>query len=525
MSHHLVLSFRFLSSWFHGRRDEGTPEWPPSPLRAFQALVAASARAGSLAATRDALTWLERLPPPTIIASEAIESNVGYRLSVPHNATDLVAMQWSRGDDHSSAEHRTMKSLRPHRLPDDGVVHYSWQLEGQVSTARELIAAARGVVALGWGIDLVVGDGEIVGSEKLAELSAKLRTWEACSDSRQGLRVQTKGTLQDIERRYAAFLNRTGVGDFTIRPAPPLSTFLIINYARADAPRHPECAGFTLMRVDSDSFRAFDSARRGMAVAGMLRHAVRVAAERAGWDKSRVNASVLGHGTGGEPRLLLVPVPSIEPRGAMSETVGAVRRVLVLSTNVGSNDAAWANRALGGVDLVDESTGEVQAVLAITNSSDRVLSRYTTESRTWVTVTPIVLPGHDDPGGLRAKLRKASGSLQQKALLGRLMKRRELLVRKALRHAGLGDELAFSAKIKTRETGFLAGVEKASRYAVPSHLVNWPRLHVKLTWPERVAGPLCIGRGRFSGLGLFAAVPDASPRHNLSARDEAAVWR
>jgi CRISPR-associated protein Csb2 len=79
-------------------------------------------------------------------------------------------------------------------------------------------------------------------------------------------------------------------------------------------------------------------------------------------------------------------------------------------------------------------------------------------------------------------------------------------VRKALRHAGLGDELAMSAEIETRETGFIAGVERASRYAVPRHLADAPRLHVKLTWPEHVTGPICIGRGRFSGLGLFASV-------------------
>jgi CRISPR-associated protein Csb2 len=118
----------------------------------------------------------------------------------------------------------------------------------------------------------------------------------------------------------------------------------------------------------------------------------------------------------------------------------------------------------------------------------------------------MVLPGHDDRGGLREKLRKATRVEEQRSLLDRLMKRREALVRKALRHAGLGDELVFSAEIETRETGFIAGVEKASRYAVPRHLTASPRLHVKLTWPVKVVGPLCVGRGRFSGLGLFASV-------------------
>ncbi len=506
MSHHLVLSFRFLSPWFHGRGDEGEPEWPPSPLRVFQAVIAAAARAGTLESTRGALIWLEQRPAPLIIAPEAVESAVGYRLSVPHNQMDIVGGQWSRGAHGDSAKHRAMKSVRSHRLPEDTAVHYVWQIDSDALATPALIAAARGVVTLGWGVDLVVGNGVVVDGARLADLWATLKVWEPRSHGQQKLRTPMKGTLEDIERRHSAFLSRTSSADPTLRPPPALSTFFITSYARADQPRVPDIAGFTLMHVESDNLRAFDAARRGMAVAGMFRHAVRTAAERAGWDESRVHATVLGHGDGNESRLLLVPVPSIEPRGGGAEVVGAIRRVMLFSTNVQSNDAVWAARVLGGMDLFDEKTGEVQAVLAATPHNDRVLKRYLSESTTWVTVTPLVLAGHDDSGGLRQKLRKTKNSEEQQLLLKRLTKRREALVRKALRYAGFGDELAFSAEIETREAGFFAGVEKASRYAVPSHLATSPRLHVKLTWPVEVAGPLCIGRGRFSGLGLFAAV-------------------
>lgn len=505
MSRHLVLSFRFLSPWFHGRGDEGAPEWPPSPLRAFQAVVAATARAGTLAASRGALSWLEQRPAPLILAPEATESAAGYRLSVPHNAMDLVGRQWSKGDEGNAAEHRTMKNVRPSRLPEEASVHYAWLLDGDEGAASALIAAARGVVALGWGVDLVVGDGAVVDGARLAELSAPLKTWEPRSDGRCELRAPSAGTLNDLDRRHEAFLARTSLADPTLRPPPALSTFTITAYARSDRRPAPDVAAFTLMRVESDNFRAFDTARRGMAVAGMLRHSVRAAAERAGWTEERVRDSVMGHGDGDEPRLLLVPVPSIEPRGTGAETVGAVRRVLVFSTDSRSADTAWAKRVLGGVDLIDEKTGEVQAVLAATSTKDGVLARYVGESTTWTTVTPMVLPGHDDPGGLRDKLRKVKDSHEQKSLLARLAKRREGLVRKAIRHAGLGDELAFAAEIETRETGFIAGLEKASRYSVPSHLTKFPRLHVRLRWSTKVSGPLCLGRGRFSGLGLFAA--------------------
>lgn len=506
MSRHLVLSFRFLSPWFHGRGDEGAPEWPPSPLRAFQAVVAAAARAGTLESTRGALAWLEQRTAPLILAPEAVESAVGYRLSVPHNAMDIVGKQWSRGDEGNAAEHRAMRNVRPHSLPDEAVVHFTWQLGDDVTAVPALIAAIRGVVALGWGVDLVAGDGAVVDDTRLVAMSASLKVWEPRRDGRHNLRVPVKGTLDDLEKRHMAFLSRTSLTDSTLRPPPALSVFAITRYARSDHRSLADVAVFSLMRPESDTFRAFDTVRRGKVVAGLLRHAVRRAAERAGWDEARVHKSVLGHGDGDEARLVLVPVPSIEPRGANAETLGAVRRVMVFSTDTDSSDTMWSERALGGMDLIDEETGEVLAVLAATSPNDRVLRRYVAEATTWTTVTPVVLPGHDDPGGLRDKLRKTRDSEEQRALLERLRKRREALVRKALLHAGLGDELAFSASIETRETGFLAGVEKASRYAVPSHLTASPRLHVKLTWPVKVAGPLCIGRGRFSGLGLFATV-------------------
>ena len=199
MSRHLVLSFRFLSPWFHGRGDGGSPEWPPSPLRAFQAVVAAAARAGTLAATRSALRGLEALPAPLIVAPDAIESAIGYRLSVPHNAMDLVGKQWSRGDEGNLGEHRAMKSVRPHRLPDDAAVHYAWPIGEDIALASTLIGATRGVVALGWGTDLVVSDGAGVDGARLAELSARQRVWEPRRDGRRELRVPVDGTLDDLD--------------------------------------------------------------------------------------------------------------------------------------------------------------------------------------------------------------------------------------------------------------------------------------------------------------------------------------
>jgi CRISPR-associated protein Csb2 len=178
MPSYLCLSVTFLDPAFHGRRDGGDPEWPPSPLRLFQALVAAAAaRWGErerLGYAVPALRWLERQPPPLIVAP-ATAPGAAYRLSVPNNAMDIVGRAWSRGNtsgtgDTNPATHRAMKTVRPTRLPRDEsfpAVHFLWDLSGEAATElgshREtLFAAARSLVALGWGVDLVAGHGRVL---------------------------------------------------------------------------------------------------------------------------------------------------------------------------------------------------------------------------------------------------------------------------------------------------------------------------------------------------------------------------
>lgn len=507
MTRQLVLSFRFLSPWFHGRGDGGEPEWPPSPLRVFQALVAASGRSGALDKCRDALFWLESSDPPQIFAAEGITSSTGYSLSVPHNAMDLVARQWARGKDGDATKHRTMKCVRPVRLSGDAAVHYAWPLDGSGETHVEtIVQTAKLVVALGWGSDLVAGNGVVEHAAALSKLQASTIAWTVSESGTHGLRVPTRGTLNALERRYEAFLMRMSTSEPTLRPPPPLSSFRTARYSKAgEMPIRP-VATFALLRPGENRLRAFDTAPRGKVVAGMLRHAARAAAERAGWSPERIASSVMGHGSGQEPRLSLLPVPSVEFRGD-GYRVGAIRRALVFSSGAESEHAAWAARFLGGVDLIDEDSGEIAAVLAAVPATEPAFSRFLGEAKTWVSVTPVVLPGWDDPGGLRKRLMAIRDSREQARLLDRLADRREALVRKAIRQAGLSDELAFEARIEIRETGFLAGLGRAIDYAVPQHLARSPRLHVRLEWPWPVRGPFCIGSGRFTGLGLFVRAP------------------
>lgn len=537
MSLHFALSIHFLDSRFHGRGDGGHAEWPPSPLRAFQALVAAAGarrRGDGFALEGPALRWLEELSeksPPVIVAPAAEPSGVGYRLSVPNNAMDIVARAWVRGSDSSSGDadprtHRTMKTVRPTHLISDDTVHFLWRLPADPTTEERacldvLVGLARTVVALGWGVDLVAGSAAVLSDQQAEELHGE--RWLPGTRGNDGWRVPLSGTLDALVDRHQGFLTRLGDdGSFTA-PAP-LTKFKVVGYRRSDEPAERVVAAFALRDLETGSYRAFDPVRRGLTVAGRMRHATHEVAKIAtpcDWSESQMIAFVLGHGesngaphvAAGAKRFAYMPLPSIESLGRGGERIGAIRRVLV-STFAEDCDGeiAWARRALSGAELIDDHTRKATAVLEAIATKEPTVQRYLAAAHSWASVTPVVLPGYDDPRHYRRRLLKAPPPDEQKQLLSRLSDRIDGLVRKAIVQAGFSDVLAENAVVDWRKVGYWPGVDLADRYGVPDHLKLFPRYHVRIGWrtatgrPTRVPGPVCIGGGRFVGLGLFASL-------------------
>ena len=74
------ISIRFLQAMCHGRGDLEEPEWPPSPLRVFQSLVAAAAARWNerehIGHAEASLRWLERQSPPLIVATHGVPATV-----------------------------------------------------------------------------------------------------------------------------------------------------------------------------------------------------------------------------------------------------------------------------------------------------------------------------------------------------------------------------------------------------------------------------------------------------------------
>ncbi|MDB5387907.1 MAG: cas5u6u [Planctomycetaceae bacterium] len=511
----LCLTLRFLDPvpQFHGRSDDGKPEWPPSPLRLFQALLYAAGNRWRDNQFRDfalpALQWLEQVQPSVIAPSTAVDS-FGYRMYVPNNSGDLMTAAWARGDTETSmAKFRVEKDVRPTNLNGD-VIRFLFPLSNGVCSHFEALQAiTRSVTHLGWGIDMVAGNAELLTAAEVAELKGEV--WQPAQDSKgTPLRVPIAGTLDALISKHHAFLGRISPDGF--KPVPPLSAFRVVGYRRATEPPQRQFAAFSILKPDASAMRSFDTLRRARDVAGMTRHAVAIAAHDQGWTEERINVFVHGktpegskppNGQDCPDRFQYLPLPTINHA---LKRVESIRRVLIAAPPHCGQQIAWARRTMAGAELVNQD--DVAALLTILPGSDWVLRQYVEESRTWSTVTPVILPGYDDPDHLRRKLKECRDAETQKRYLARLDARMEELLRKAFRQAGYSRELIEQTQLEWREVGFRAGTEPASRYLPPENLNNVPRIHVRVRFPSEVRGPVAVGSGRFRGFGLFAKAED-----------------
>ncbi len=495
MPHRLCLTITFLDPRFHGRRNGGEPEWPPSPLRLYQAIVAAAAApTGRIGQLDAALRWLEKLPPPTILAPVA-RTGEPYRLSVPNNAMDLVAKAWAKGNydgsgDANPATHRTMKMVRPTHLMGGDQIRYLWKLPDPMSRddkehAEFIRLAVRSVVALGWGVDLVVGNGELLPNDLLENQSElTLERWQpGMSHAGVSLRTPTTGTLDALIRRHESFQNR--ITDAGFIPVPPLGTFSIVGYRRATDPLSRPYAAFALRRLDDPSRWYALRQERAICVAGMLRHVAWEAAKAdlGEWrDEKWSEQFVAGHGPRDRkesfPRFSYLPLPTLGSRHAD----GMIRRVLMAEPFGGDGASVrWAQLRLGGAVLREEGTGRDLALLQPLSESDGVLGCYTRPARIWQSITPVILPGFDD--------RKPA--------------RRERMLRQCFKDAGV--DLSAVESFEARSASFIPASIGMQGYKRPKYLVGLPAVHVRLVFRQVFAGPIAIGAGRHCGLGLFAA--------------------
>ncbi len=473
----LCLTVRFLQPYGHGRGDDGEPQWPPSPLRLFQALVAASASHWNermeLTCAVPALRWMESLGQPAIAAAEGVAAASGTLFYVPDNSADLVVPAWKRGE-LTRAVKRTEKICRPTHVNGDAV-HYLFQIrESPCPHLTTLKAAARSITHLGWGIDMVAADASLISEAEAARLSGE--RWRPAPSGSAPLRVPIQGTLEALMKKHSDFLNRLGPDGF--RPVPPLTAFRVVNYRRESEPLARPCIAFRLLDPDTGKPQTY-AATDPVKVAGMIRGAVHQVARNAERDPKWIGEFVCGHHDGPDsfPRFSYLPLPSIQPVVG----VGRISRV-VIAEPIGSDgrEIDWLKPRLSGVVANNEQ--DRHALLVPLPRDDFVLKQYLRSSPTWTTVTPVALPGSDD--GMASKTAK--------------------LLEKMLRHAGYSSDAV--EDIEYHRVPFRRGAEDAKRYRPRGdhYLSNCTMYHMRIRWKNPLCGPIGLGGGRHCGLGVFA---------------------
>ena len=463
-------------------------EWPPSPWRLFQAMVAGLGPSRRLdPALEAALRHLETLDPPAITAPRA-EPLRPVTSRVPGNDGDLVLALDAKGEPAKArSKAARLGSLRTRR---------AWRVEGTVAydfaaapaTAAHLpglVRAARAVSAVGHGIDLAIACAAL-----LDELPPVPGVRHAPHPGGRLLAVPWPGALDALDERRLRERSRIRASRIQIRlePSPRIQ-----GYRSSLEPPPARWEAFALKRRDGGTL-ALDGVR-AMVVAAMVRHALGQVARRAGL-RPGVVSELMGHG--GEGRVRVQPLPSM----GHPHADGRLRRVL-LTAPADVDEDAWESVAAGLRGAALEARGGGTAgFLAPLPGADRVLARFLGESATWTSATPVVLPGWDSRRG-RARPARA--------------------VRRLLRHAGVDEALLASAALEPRPR--LSQSRHALSYLRPAHLARYPATHLSLAWTSPVRGPLALGAGAGYGLGLLVPVGDSLPDRDRGDVEGSSIGR
>jgi len=535
----LVIQVRLHEGRYHGDGD-----WPPCPMRLFQALVAGAGLRGPLEdSDRAALHWLEKREPPWIGAPSA-KRGQSVKQFMPNNDLDTVG-----GDAKKIAQVRKATKVAQPWLFDARVPFiYAWRdVAGDDAHAIRIIELAQGLYRLGRGDDAGWAWSDLLDDELttiFAAYAGDVKRPTGPSIKTSQVRCPTSGSLDSLERRFTEQAQR-----FRARPGAPQKTVV----HQASTPM------FRLESYDAAPIeRTFElrSAQSNQLVAWPLEHASQLvtavrdgAVDRLSKTLPARLAEIVGAFIGRRPdgsnalvgsrRVRIVPLPSIGHEHADR----AIRRFLVqvpLSCPLTPPDVFWA---FSGVHLgapLEATTTETQ--------DDKMLAHYRiapavirepaarqpdaaesepddtedeTESDTlgagaqpepdraveaavtWRTITPAVLPRLSNAP---RRPSEAARDLQRAAIAA------------ALRHAGISARVA---QLTLQREPFDANGLRAEAFAPNTRFDVSQLWHVELVLEGQVAGPLVIGDGRYLGLGVMAparwvAYPSESRRLEAS---------
>jgi CRISPR-associated protein Csb2 len=300
--------------------------------------------------------------------------------------------------------------------------------------------------------------------------------------------------MTDLRSAHQSALKRIEHGK-PLRTVRKPEVFDRVFYASAERPLGRPICIFAL-RENGDEWDPYPHAKL-IHVAGMVRCAAiktmkAYKPEGIGDAAAWVESFVAGHrpeGAETQNRFSYVPLPSIG-----GEHADAMIRRVMITAPFGCE--AWLEHLaeqLDGIQLEREGGGQGPVLERL--RADSVARRYLDPSWRWASVTPVILPGHDD--------HKAEKTVK--------------LIERALRQSGVDEPCEFTWSALPNFPHCLTAhkYDRNKRpigYFRPKYLESLTAVHVQIAFQHAVPGPLSIGAGRHCGLGVLAALPEADGR-------------
>jgi CRISPR-associated protein Csb2 len=514
MNRTLLLTVRF-----HEGRYHGVPDWPPSPARLFQALVAGAARGNGLSSTDiDALHWLEALDAPCVAAPVA-RRGASFTSFVPNNDLDAVGGHPSR-----TSEIRSAKLTRPQIFDAAIPLLYAWSFVTSApayDNANCICEIAQRLYQLGRGVDMAWAVGEVLGHE---EADARLASYQGpvhrttIAHGGATFECPGSGSLDSLIERHAANANRfSSIIEAAPTAKEPTRTKVTgTSFSQAPKGRFVQVAydcPSSWLLFDLSGIRAPWALTRTVELVSTIRDAaaakLKAAYEIAGRavEAAGVEAALIGRGSTNadkSSRIRIIPLPSI---GSVHVT-RAIRRVLVevpANCPIPCDDLAWTFSGLFA-ERTDPDTGEVLDIWRLTPADDRkMLAHYGVEppasTTHWQSVTPLALP----ESARRRRIEPGRKKQEAKGGVERTTEETNAVaaVVAALRHAGVS---ATANAVKVQREPFSARGMRAEPFAPGTRFAKEQLWHVELQLDRSVSGPMLLGDGRYLGLGLMAPV-------------------
>lgn len=476
----LVLEIEFLTGVCRAARGPGndSPDWPPQPDRVFSALVSAWAIRGESDSERAALEWLEDQPAP-VIHSSGHSARTAPVVFVPPNdpkSSKAIKTYLKVLPEHRSRQPRHFPVARP----DDPNVELVWPVAPDDRIVHALNALARCVGYLGHSASLAR-------CRFLTEDAGKSE-WE----SQPARRWIYPGRLRELEQAHHS------------RPDRPV--------IRPGAPVFPAPAPATVPSVDWLVLEAVGGEvpdiRASAPVGRLLRQALMAGYRRAGLG-DKVPEIVSGHALDGtptrHPHLSIAPMAFVGSPHADGRVFGfavippAGNVLLGIEGFRAAFEAVAPYRADEQRRILTLQGPPLRTPLHLAPAPDDGDGRrsllpgaYLKESSQWASVTPIVLDRH----------LKRNKDAEVRDIIAR-----------ACEHAGLprpnldriraGKHSAVQGAPPARPLG---GEPPWMRWKLPRSLESRQLVHAVIDFGQAVRGPVLLGSGRFTGLGLCRRV-------------------